>query len=97
MLGWERVWLHETDVVTGQTCVIWDLIINVFQVQVSLFSSVYIRLHVCLYSNLDISCSSRYGTMRENILNLQVVLANGDVLHTAGKRGRAKYNVSSHL
>ena len=29
--------------------------------------------------------------MRENLLNLQVILANGDILHTAGKKGRAKY------
>ncbi|XP_065913311.1 probable D-lactate dehydrogenase, mitochondrial isoform X2 [Dysidea avara] len=32
----------------------------------------------------------RYGTMRENVLNLQVVLPNGDVLYTGGKGGRAK-------
>ena len=32
----------------------------------------------------------RYGTMRENILNLQVVLATGEVLYTGGLTGRAK-------
>ena len=33
----------------------------------------------------------RYGTMRENILNLEVVLPSGEILHTAGINGRAKY------
>lgn len=33
----------------------------------------------------------RYGTMRENVVNLDVVLASGEVLHTAGSKGRAKY------
>lgn len=54
--------------------------------------------HSSLFHNYQSPCissyfmyiSSRYGTMRENILNLQVVLANGDILHTAGKGGRAK-------
>ena len=26
----------------------------------------------------------RYGTMKENAINLQVVLANGDIFHTGG-------------
>lgn len=29
--------------------------------------------------------------MRENVLNLQVVLADGRVLHTAGLAGRARW------
>ncbi len=33
----------------------------------------------------------RYGTMKENVLNLEVVLPSGEILHTAGMKGRAKY------
>uniref|UniRef100_A0A8D0CNT5 Probable D-lactate dehydrogenase, mitochondrial n=1 Tax=Sander lucioperca TaxID=283035 RepID=A0A8D0CNT5_SANLU len=42
----------------------------------------------------------RYGTMRENVLNLEVVLADGNIIHTAGKGRRprktsAGYNLTN--
>uniref|UniRef100_A0A915KIX4 D-lactate dehydrogenase (cytochrome) n=1 Tax=Romanomermis culicivorax TaxID=13658 RepID=A0A915KIX4_ROMCU len=42
----------------------------------------------------------RYGTMRENVLNLQVVLANGDIIYTRGegrhvRKSAAGYNLTN--
>lgn len=37
----------------------------------------------------------KYGTMRENVLNMEVVLPSGQLLHTSGLLGRAKYVITS--
>jgi D-lactate dehydrogenase (cytochrome) len=38
----------------------------------------------------------RYGTMRENVLNLEVVLADGKIIRTAGLNSRSKKNVAGY-
>ena len=35
--------------------------------------------------------------MKENVLNLEVVLADGRVIHTAGLRGRARYSLCHYF
>lgn len=38
----------------------------------------------------------RYGTMRENVLNIEAVLADGRVIGTAGKSSRSRKNVAGY-
>lgn len=38
----------------------------------------------------------RYNTMRENVLNLEAVLADGRVIGTAGKTARSRKNVAGY-
>ncbi|TNN43976.1 putative D-lactate dehydrogenase, mitochondrial [Liparis tanakae] len=38
----------------------------------------------------------RYGTMRENVVNLEVVLADGSVLHTAGRGRRPRKTAAGY-
>jgi D-lactate dehydrogenase (cytochrome) len=38
----------------------------------------------------------RYGTMRESVLNLEAVLADGRVINTAGLKSRSRKNVAGY-
>ncbi|CAJ0589775.1 unnamed protein product [Cylicocyclus nassatus] len=38
----------------------------------------------------------RYGTMKENVRNLEVVLADGSIVHTRGERGRPRKSAAGY-
>lgn len=38
----------------------------------------------------------KYGTMKQNVLNLEVVTSNGSIINTAGNGTRARYNFLIH-
>lgn len=38
----------------------------------------------------------KYGTMRENVLNMEVVKADGTIINTAGKQARSRKNVAGY-
>jgi D-lactate dehydrogenase (cytochrome) len=38
----------------------------------------------------------RYGTMRENVLNLEFVLPNGNIINSAGNKARSRKNVAGY-
>jgi D-lactate dehydrogenase (cytochrome) len=42
------------------------------------------------------STAVRYGSMRENVLNLEVVLPDGRVINTAGLNARSRKNVAGY-
>ena len=39
---------------------------------------------------------TRYGTMRENVMNLEVVLADGRIINTAGEGRRTRCSVVNY-
>jgi FAD/FMN-containing dehydrogenase len=38
----------------------------------------------------------RYGTMRENVLNLEFILPNGSLIGSAGNKARSRKNVAGY-